>query len=595
MAFETNFQPRVLSGSLASRPAATGIQVGTLYFSEDEGVIYEINQAHAWEAYGGGSGAATNVVRTPIDYVVPAGVATVIVTDTTASRTVTLPDPATQVLNRTVWVADGSNAAQAHPIRVVAAVGTVNGATFDEIDENLGGALYITDKVTWTALRATAAYSRIPPLDPTLYVATTGSDAAVGDAAHPLLTIPEALRRWSGGARGVATIQCGVGAFALPASPVAPPGCRALVIAGTKTASGLGTMSMTGASVSADMPTLSTVTKLGGGLAPSAWKRWFLRCVGGTAGNIGQRLEIEDNTAAVFSLVGSAFGGAFANNDTFVVESPGTQLTFGAGVACRGPVVFRDVEHAPDASFPSFGGDQIAAYGCWFGTNGNTVEIGGNVPANQLTAGYVPLYATGLTGATEGFTVNNEPVSVGSAFVAAFFFNPPGFQCAYQIFRSCLHGNACVPGVNDGATAQFSESAVTGTAGISCSDAMLDLYALRIFGGTGVLFSNAARGSIRFSTIDAVTGNAITVGQASVGVITVTSPAFGTTPNTGFGLQVTTLGEVMSDAGDSVRGTAGQVKIGANAPTTWVLVNGGLAANTSDYAAASPQYAVVRP
>lgn len=162
-----------------------------------------------------------------------------------------------------------------------------------------------------------------------LYVnQSTGNDNNPGTLALPLATIPAAVLRANAvGWTGYCHINISADTYVLAATssivadvPMAVNG-EPMVLVGTMIDSGIG-QRVVSASTAGSGVTFATVTDSVGGLTVNAFAGMFLRYTSGT--QAGKRYVIKSNSASVFTLCGTQ--SVPANNDTFVVEKPGTVI-----------------------------------------------------------------------------------------------------------------------------------------------------------------------------------------------------------------------------------------------------------------------------
>jgi hypothetical protein len=438
------------------------------------------------------------------------------------------------------------------------------------------------------------------PLDPALYVDPAGSDAAAGTLASPLLTLGEALARLRAtGWRGKPRITMAAGDYALGASPKilfptngAAGTSEPILLTCARVDSGLGTRTVA-SSTAGSGSTHGTVTETTGGLTVNAWRGWVLRFTSGPRLNF--RYFIASNTATVYTLAGSL--SVPTNGNTFVVEKPGSNLTWTGTLSINGHgsiVGFQDVGFVPSDTTGVFRWTNIVAMlaGCWFAGWGGSAAIGGfqiigNVRFDNITT------------VTTTFSDNAALTTLGAYFFPGVASSPIAVNagCAFNMQRS-VYNNAAIDATQAQATILSQTSYHCGAAYVRAQAAAtvtlvgetLDTItpAPAVTGaaqGAAIVIGKQAYGlllNVAVSSTPATTspGDAVLVAGGHADLSGVTGSG-----NAGAGVRQKDGGTFKNITGNTVTGTAGDVQIGGNAAlTAWASVSG-----ANDTGAATPQ------
>lgn len=426
---------------------------------------------------------------------------------------------------------------------------------------HLGDSVQITpDASQWTLTAAWGA-----PRNFEVYVSLTGNDDALGTLADPLASVQEALRRaaqtgWREGMR--VYVQPGVGyqmgaSLSVPggSSPQAEPatieGVLEVFASGSVTAWTPG---------SPTVGTPITFTSPGPFVA-GALRGMVLEMTSGALS--GRRYGVYENTAGGFTLMNFSTDAA-APGDTFTIyrapqfSDPFTSIQGATG----SDLALRNIDWSAffllaTTTQVQLDSVRVRTGGGFFENGSSLISLGG--PYSLLLESlFGP--AVFSIGVTNLFRWGTRNISV-------------------QVFgRNDITSLECITS----GSSRWRIDTTGDIARLFCVDASLaaGTYYVDSFGGfvnlrdsqiNNVVGDRAiharAGGSLRLERVSG-TGNVVGCVQASSGgVITVADPIVGTT----------------------ISGGATPVQVGANAPTTWALIAGGLTMHTTDLAAAQSQ------
>lgn len=453
-----------------------------------------------------------------------------------------------------------------------------------------------------------------PPANPQFFVASTGNDGNGGSSAAPLATVSEALRRltvsgWSG--QPVVTVVDSINEGASPKwqFPPTPSGAFPILVQGTTTTV-LPATAPTGGTTGAQFgtATLPTITSAAPGGA-NVYREKFLRFTAGPLANIRTSVN-SNNGAGGFVLTGGQLAAAPVAADLFVIEDvPAITWTGNFFIGATDYALLDSLQ----LSYPA---------------NGNLISMCGLV---QVTA----LRHIGGAG-TCSFTVASgiwQEVGIG------FFVNPPtiplpfgvhpcgsiydGSAGAFQIggasptngqkgFGTLIHV-AMMARLNVDWICDSTHPATLNMWGLCALDTCGIDWFVGFIGLFSVVLTNcrktpgtSAHAVVTINYCTAIMANLNFTGtQANSDLLEVIQTKLqllnftGANPNAG-------ITPLLASKGSSVELVLGAPTasgtvvgndciVGANAVNNWANVFGGLAANSTDLAAASPQLCRVGP
>lgn len=423
----------------------------------------------------------------------------------------------------------------------------------------------------WTLVAAFGA-----PRNFEVFVGFGGSDLNVGSAASPLATVAEAVRRasqvrWR--ESGVITLQAnGVYSFGDTLSIPAPfsPAGDPLRIVGERTV-------VASSSIAAWTPgnatsgTTATFSVPGAPFVASALRGNLLRFTGGALS--GQEFCIYENTVNSGTLINFTAGVA-APGDTFdVIGFPTVADAFCSIEGAEGvDLELVDIRHTANALFAYNCQVYVSNYDlrtfAGFFENGASMQTldpssGYSILAASIVDVFPVVFSLGLTNLTNcGFrNIGCQVFGRNDAVILQCVTS--GFS-RFTVFTTgdFARVNALNATLNPGVSYIRSEGGTVVVRNSNINNVTIE-SALHALDG-GAMRLTAVTGAGNFSPC---------VEASTAGVITVTDPNVGTT----------------------IAGGATPVRVGANAPTTWLLIAGGLTADTTDIGAAQSQLCRVGP
>lgn len=433
--------------------------------------------------------------------------------------------------------------------------------------------------------------SWLPYTDPSFYVDPVGgNDANNGTIGAPFLTIDRVNQVVAPGFFGTLTINLRAGTHTIAAKTVwpSPSGKNSATAGGVllngvdNTDSGLGARTSAGGTTGS-VATFGTCIDSVGGLVVNAHRGQFLRFTSGATLN-GRSFLIDANSAGTFTLVGTL--PVAPTTETFVVETPAAVVSWAASQTMMGA----GVVGAQNVAFSGGGGANVLrlsglVFGqqrCTFasiGTGGIALRNNAQLVNTSALVQYLGTLSitqscgSHFNGVTQ-ISLNLSAASGGSPACISLnqclltdtniqVFGPINTQ-----FVSCSYrGNSWT---RVGYKGMFTAS--------GCRwDAVTPAPALpsAIVGASGaaVVISKGAFGTVSNSDISntpatTAPGDAIFGEDGSqLGVDTVTGAG-----NAGIGCRVNRMTGVRRNAGTTVTGAGGEVKIGQNAVTTWAAL-----------------------
>lgn len=423
------------------------------------------------------------------------------------------------------------------------------------------------------------------PDNPTIYMDPAGSDTNHGLTSDLPIKTLAALAKKIRGAVGIVTVRLAAGSFALPSGQVLnlPDVAQGYVyLRGTATASGLGTRTAS-SGTSGSGVTFGTVTDTTGGLTTNAWKGWILRFV--TGANAGAMRFVRSNTATVFSIVG-VFASAISNGDTFVIEKPGTTITCTNHTHWNSQKMVIDyVDFQPTSTKAIAFSGEVTLNEVWLSSGGTLggirchtgiLNLGASPDAQADNLASNIYSGLAVTASARLASINGGVINALKSAFLGTNGNVVFTGKSLGVFVNCAF--------DAGSSLAISSTGCTGSV-IQCR-----------FDGTGGTVGGiavAGQSNCLISTCDVsnTTGNGVSFTQGSTGVVTTLTG----TGNSLYGLSALTGSRVTATnpGSNTLTGTSGDVQVGALGAKTWTLINGALAADTSDFATATPQYCVV--
>lgn len=209
---------------------------------------------------------------------------------------------------------------------------------------SFGSDVVITDSLTVLGnLYVSGTITTNLVLNPNYYIdPINGNDGNnhSGTIGDPLASMGEALKRLSLPYSGSATVNFVTGTFDLTNIPtiILPSNqgvgihSNPIMFKGLMIDGGLGTRTASVGTTGSGV-TFGTVTDSTGGLTVNAWRGYYIRYTSGN--NNGRTFMIASNTSNVFTICGAHFG-TISNGDTFVVEKPGSKLSWTGNLSLLG-------------------------------------------------------------------------------------------------------------------------------------------------------------------------------------------------------------------------------------------------------------------
>lgn len=604
---ETNFGPSVQLGPLSELPASESEPLGVFFLDTGSNDLW-MNKETGWTliaqggaaigldqvAYGNGGGGITsdaNFTRDPVT-------GQVTVSDNNGVVLFVIQgDPAT----RRVSILDENGVP----------VTRVSGLQADRLVQTFNDAGSLLMQVDTKSADINNAFQYAVPANPHFYVAAAGNNGpthsgAIGD---PLATVAEALRRlkvssWSG--QPTITVADSINEGASPTwnVPQPPAGASPVLIQGTFTQV-LGPTAPTGGTAGSEFtPVLGTVTSAAAG-GVNAYRGMFMRFTAGPL--VATRHVVDSNNGAGGFVFCGGSGVAPVAADLFVIEdvptvtttgnmiidAPGGVLLDGLDVLLAGALLivggvvqytalrFRAAAGSLSTVSPQAGAEFRA--------------VGG--PGVLFAKPIYPLPASVIgcgsrwdgTGSLE-FNIGNvggalKTQSNGAVFIEASSLQAIVFSSEQNV--SSLHLSA----LNSLHACSFIMSGAKVEIFSTLMDAMLDVFA-----SFPMLFDLASAVTIQWVAITSTVAVTGLIGfRHSFGSLTSVS---GANPGGGIPLVVDQASTVSLSDQPTLTGAApgvSDVKVGANAATTWALAFGGLTANSTDLGAASSQMCRVGP
>ncbi|HKX71289.1 MAG TPA: hypothetical protein VJM75_08685, partial [Acidimicrobiales bacterium] len=466
----------------------------------------------------------------------------------------------------------------------------------------------------WSA--AFLGASEGPPLDAIVYAdSATGSDTNPGTQALPVQTLARAVQLvGASGWRRYGVIflaRAGGTAYTLPQDVHTTwpngggVGAFPLQILGEWIDSGQGTLTVdANANGSATPPVYATYDATGGtsgAWVADQWRGYFMRFLTGALATANRRQIVGKNDANTLS---SSFGvSGVANGDTFVLERPGAvvQALGRQGWHAAPGVIMRGCEvqllNGTGLATLALLDCTLMLEGCWVNGSANfTISPG---PVGNLTTGQLPGFNTQTTAPALPYTHTDD--------AGAYFLGPGSLTTPSASRGACTV--ACRNAIWSGVT----NTVLLGATYADVFGAHFGVASLRV--STGAL---ASATSTRYETVTPSTALGAAVGADDGATLILSSVVIENTPattaagdavrarerayvhmtavsgvgNAGVGLRTEQFTRAKTDTpnvGTTVTGAGGDVVVGANAVTTWALIAGGLAVNTTDLAAAIPQ------
>lgn len=454
------------------------------------------------------------------------------------------------------------------------------------------------------------------PVDNIVYCdPTTGLDTNPGTQTLPVQTLDRAFELLSEGWTRYGVLFLAAGTFVIPANVSLswPKGTGGnawpLQVIGTWVDSGQGPLVINPVVAGTLTPPASTtMTVAAAAWGANQWRGFAVRRTvsSGALTLTGRRYLVTANTANVLSVAIGSLGTAFQNNDTVVLEKPGTVIQFASFDTSYDTswVIFRGVEFRQTAgAFVPLTAGRIQVESGWMTNGGAGAPTFGLENGAVLATGVIRGMATKTDASvtTQAYT-HTDDTGVFLQGVTLLVGSTGAFgSLSTALLRNCVLDNAPAS-ANNGSTLMVAFCAHSGTANLRAGavGSVLSVQFTRLDGVTGVAALGAAvvteDGSrlLMSSALVANTPNTVAPGDG----VLVQNAAYASltsvsgTANAGVGVRTTQFVRVKAvspNVGVTVTGAGGDVVVGANPVTTWALIAAGAAVNTTDLAAAIPQ------